>query len=153
MKRIAAVFLGLFLMVGCAEEVIKKPENLIPKDKMADILNDLAILNATKSTASNKFDESGIDIMEFLYQKYDIDSTQFSQSDLYYASIPLEYQSLYETVEKKLDNKAKIMEERAKAKNDSVKKANEAKKANGANKDSSNTANKEIKKVVPTDNP
>ena len=92
MKRIAAGFLGLFLMMGCAEEVVKKPENLIPKEKMADILNDLAILNASTSAASNKFEDSGINIMEFLYKKYGIDSVQFSQSDLYYASVPLEYQ-------------------------------------------------------------
>jgi len=128
MKRIAIALWISFLVTACAEKVIEEPENLIPKDKMADILHDLAILNSTKATASNKFDDSGIDIMEFLYKKYDIDSVQFTQSDLYYASIPLEYQSLYETVEKKLDSQAKIMEETAKAKNESVRKASAAKK-------------------------
>ncbi len=146
MKRIAVCFLVTFLIAACAEEVVKKPENLIPKEKMADILHDLAILNATKSNASNKFDESGIDIMEFLYPKYDIDSAQFSQSDLYYASVPLEYQSIYEKVEAKLEERTKIMEERSMQKNDSIRKVNEARK------DSLN-AKKEKKEVVPTDNP
>lgn len=118
----------LFLVSACAEKVIEAPENLIPKDKMADILHDLAVFNATKTTVENKFNNSGIDIMQFLYDKYGIDSVQFSQSDLYYASIPLEYQTLYETVKKKLDDQAKIMEDTAKAKNESVRKANEAKK-------------------------
>ncbi|RIV70672.1 DUF4296 domain-containing protein [Flagellimonas aequoris] len=143
MKRIAAGFLGLFLMVGCAEEVVKKPENLIPKEKMADILNDLAILNASTSAASNKFEDSGINIMEFLYKKYGIDSVQFSQSDLYYASVPLEYQSIYENIDAKLEERTKIMEERSMKKNDSIRKVNEARK------DSLN-ANKDKKKVVPT---
>ena len=142
MKRIAAGFLGLFLMMGCAEEVVKKPENLIPKEKMADILNDLAILNASTSAASNKFEDSGINIMEFLYKKYGIDSVQFSQSDLYYASVPLEYQSIYENIDAKLEERTKIMEERSMKKNDSIRKVNEARK------DSLN-ANKDKKKVVP----
>jgi hypothetical protein len=120
--------LVIFMVTACAEKVIEAPENLIPKDKMADILHDLAVLNATKSTAENKFKDSGIDIMQFLYDKYGIDSVQFSESDLYYASIPLEYQTLYETVKKKLDDQAKIMEDTAKAKNESVRKANEARK-------------------------
>lgn len=136
--------MGLFLMVGCAEEVIKKPENLIPKEKMADILHDLAILNASASAASNKFEDSGINIMEFLYKKYDIDSVQFSQSDLYYASVPLEYQSIYEDVEAKLEERTKMMEERSMQKNDSIRKAAQQKN------DSINATGKEIKKEVPT---
>jgi len=151
MKRIATTLLVLFLVSACAEKVIEEPENLIPKDKMSDILHDLAVLNATKASAENSFKESGIDIMEFLYKKYDIDSTQFSQSDLYYASIPLEYQSLYETVKRKLDNQAQIMEDSAKARNDSVRKASEAKKAKETKMDSTDIGNKEIKKVVTTD--
>lgn len=109
---------------------------------MADILNDLAILNASTSAASNKFEDSGINIMEFLYKKYGIDSVQFSQSDLYYASVPLEYQSIYENIDAKLEERTKIMEERSMKKNDSIRKVNEARK------DSLN-ANKDKKKVVP----
>ncbi|RUA10373.1 MAG: DUF4296 domain-containing protein [Flavobacteriia bacterium] len=134
-----------FLIAACAEEVVKKPENLIPKEKMADILHDLAILNAAKSNVSNKFDESGIDIMEFLYHKYDIDSAQFSQSDLYYASVPLEYQSIYEKVEAKLEERTKIMEERSMQKNDSIRKAIQEKN------DSISTTNKEVKRKVIAD--
>ena len=137
-------FLGLFLMASCAEEVVKKPENLIPKEKMADVLHDLAILNASTSAASSKFEDSGINIMEFLYEKYGIDSVQFSQSDLYYASVPLEYQSIYENVEAKLEERTKMMEERSMQRNDSIRKANEARK------DSLN-AEKEKKEVISTE--
>ena len=108
MKKL--LFLLVFLMVvSCAEKVVEEPENLIPKEKMIDILHDLAILNATKTTVGAKLDESGIDVMEFLYKKYQIDSTQFSESDLYYASLPLEYQSIYTEVETKLDMQQKRM--------------------------------------------
>ena len=120
------MFLLVFLMVvSCAEKVVEEPDNLIPKEKMIDILHDLAILNATKTTIGAKLDESGIDIMEFLYQKYQIDSTQFSESDLYYASLPLEYQAIYTEVETRLDKRQKAMEEATEKKNDSIRKANE----------------------------
>lgn len=124
MKKL--LFLLVFLMVvSCAEKVVEEPDNLIPKEKMVDILHDLAILNATKTTIGAKLDESGIDIMEFLYQKYQIDSTQFSESDLYYASLPLEYQAIYTEVETKLDTRQKAVEEATEKKNDSIRKANE----------------------------
>ncbi|MEE1961286.1 DUF4296 domain-containing protein [Allomuricauda taeanensis] len=124
MKKL--LFLLVFLMVvSCAEKVVEEPDNLIPKEKMVDILHDLAILNATKTTIGAKLDESGIDIMEFLYKKYQIDSTQFSESDLYYASLPLEYQTIYTEVETRLDKRQKAMEEATEKKNDSIRKANE----------------------------
>jgi hypothetical protein len=65
--------------------------------------------------------------MDFLYRKYAIDSTQFAQSDLYYASNPLEYQSIYETVDAKLKVAKKDLEERSKRRSDSIRKANLAK--------------------------
>lgn len=124
MKKL--LFLLVFLMaVSCAEKVVEEPDNLIPKEKMIDILHDLAILNATKSTVGAKLDETGIDVMGFLYKKYQIDSTQFSESDLYYASLPLEYQAIYTEVETRLDKRQKAMEEATEKKNDSIRKANE----------------------------
>ncbi|NDV15164.1 DUF4296 domain-containing protein [Muricauda sp. TY007] len=124
MKYIITFFLGLMLLVSCAEKVVEEPENLIPKEEMTEILHDLAILNAAKSGARNKFNESGIDVMEFLYEKYGIDSTQFSQSDLYYASLPLEYQTIYQEVEARLKRQKDTLEAIGKRRNDSVRKAN-----------------------------
>ncbi|WP_245545061.1 DUF4296 domain-containing protein [Flagellimonas ruestringensis] len=114
----------MILLLSCAEKVVEEPENLIPKEKMTEILHDLAILNAAKSGAAKKFEESGIDIMEFLYKKYGIDSTQFSQSDLYYASLPLEYQTIYKQVEARLKRQKDTLEAIGERRNDSVRKAN-----------------------------
>ncbi|MDF0707246.1 DUF4296 domain-containing protein [Flagellimonas okinawensis] len=124
MKYPVLFFLGFILLVSCAEKVVEEPENLIPKEQMAEILHDLAILNAAKSGASNKFKESGIDVMDFLYTKYGIDSAQLSESDLYYASIPLEYQAIYSEVQARLKVQQDTLETRAKRRNDSVRVAN-----------------------------
>ncbi len=128
MRNTVTFLLALVLLVSCAEKVIEEPENLIPKEKMAEILHDLAILNAAKSGARTKFRESGLDVMDFLYKKYNIDSVQFAESDLYYASIPLEYQSIYEHVEDRLKDQKDTLEARGKRRIDSIKNVNLAKR-------------------------
>ncbi|PWL40226.1 DUF4296 domain-containing protein [Flagellimonas aquimarina] len=125
-KVIALFFLALFF--SCGKKIIEKPENLIPQEKMVEILHDLAILNSTKSSFSHIIENRGIKVMDFLYEKHRIDSAQFSQSDLYYASVPLEYQAIYEKVEMKLDTRKATLENATKKRNDSAKKALEKRK-------------------------
>lgn len=127
MRKVILLFVAI-LLFSCGEKVVEKPENLIPKEKMVLILHDLAILNAAKSTARLELEKKGIDVMEFLYQQHKIDSTQFSQSDLYYASMPLEYQSIYEKVEALLEKKSKAIEDIAQKRKDSLKEAREKSK-------------------------
>lgn len=119
MRRIALVWMG-FLLLSCGEKVVEKPENLIPKDKMVHILHDLAVLSAAESSFKSTLDSYGIETMAFLYQKYQIDSTQLVQSDVYYASLPLEYQSLYEAVAKRLNRKREMLKVASTKRNDSV---------------------------------
>lgn len=126
MRKTVLFFFGL-LLFSCGEKVVEEPENLIPKEEMVLILHDLAVLNATKSSYKAALDNNGIEIMEFLYKKYQIDSVQFSQSDLYYASIPLEYQEIYEKVEAILERKKNAMEGKTQKRNDSIRKAREQK--------------------------
>ena len=142
MKKAVLFFCGVWLL-SCGEKVLEKPENLIPKEKMTAILYDLAILNATKSSFSSVFDDSGIDIMEFLYKKYDVDSTQFAQSDLYYASVPLEYQSIYEEVDARIEKKKEAMEANTQRRNDSIR------EAQNQRKDSIEALKKEKDSVTP----
>ncbi|WP_222981916.1 DUF4296 domain-containing protein [Flagellimonas meishanensis] len=126
MKKSIVCFLLPFLLWNCAEKVMEKPENLIPKEKMVLILHDLAILEAAKSSFKSTWDQHGMETMEFLYKQYGIDSVQFAQSDLYYASVPLEYQSIYEQVDGMLEKKQKALEDLTKQRNDSIKEVNQA---------------------------
>ncbi|WP_112377611.1 DUF4296 domain-containing protein [Flagellimonas maritima] len=119
MKSMFLPLLGL-LFFSCGEKVVEKPENLIPKDKMVNILYDLSILKASKSSYRNMMDEVGIETMDFLYKKYQIDSAQLSQSNLYYASLPLEYQAIYEEIEAILKEKHAALEETTQNRNDSI---------------------------------
>lgn len=95
------IFLGFF---SCAENLMDPPENLIPKAKMIEIFNDLAIVNAAKVTSIQVLRLNNIDPMEYIYAKHDIDSLQFVESDRYYASIPEVHEEIYTAVETKLEN-------------------------------------------------
>lgn len=109
---------AVWLLLSCAEKVVQKPEDLIPKDTMVQILHDLAVLNAATASPNMAPERYGLETMDFLYQKYQIDSTQLVQSDRYYASQPLEYQSIYEAVKEQLGKTKETLEDAEDRKND-----------------------------------
>jgi len=110
MKRLLLFSISI-LVISCAEKLIQEPENLIPADKMVDVLNDLSILSAAKTANNRKLDNSGIETMKFVFEKHGIDSAQFVISDRYYASRPVEYESIYSKVEMKLEAETKRRKE------------------------------------------
>lgn len=101
------MFSIIVLVISCAEKLIEEPENLIPAEKMVSILNDLAILNAARTTKIGILEDNGIESMKFIFKKHGIDSTQFVLSDRYYASRPIEYESIYSKVEAMLEAESK----------------------------------------------
>lgn len=106
MKKIVFIlFVISFTMVSCKNEIIEKPNNLIEKDKMKEIIYDLAILEAARNqgSATQNYPKASV----FLKQKYKVDSLTFAQSTQYYASDIKEYKKMYEEVKKRLDEENK----------------------------------------------
>ena len=120
MKKFLSLTLGLVLVISCVERIIEKPDDLIPREKMTQLLYDLAILNAAKSTNSALLEEHFDSPTLFLFEQYGIDSLQFVQSDLYYASQPLVYEAIYKEVAAKLEKEKNKLEEARKIVNDSI---------------------------------
>lgn len=137
MKGRSLLFLlMLFGLSSCAEEVIQKPKDLIAPKKMEEILYDLALLQAGKNTNPGVLEEHGIETMPFLYKKHGIDSAQFVNSDIYYASRPLEYEAMYSRVEERLQREKEALEEERTRVSDSIRKVAEKRRAQQAEKDS-----------------
>ncbi len=111
MKNKLLIVIVLLLMFSCAEELIQKPENLIPQDKMVLVLKEMAIINAAKGTNIGKLKDNGIDPTTYVFDKFEIDSAQFVDSDRYYASKPLVYETIYKSVESQLENQRLELEE------------------------------------------
>jgi CII-binding regulator of phage lambda lysogenization HflD len=69
---------------------------------MENILVDIELLRAIKSTnASDKDKENNLGDL-YLYKKYDIDSLQLLESKKHYSKNPKQYVLIYEAVENKL---------------------------------------------------
>ena len=106
----------LALLVSCTSNTIyKKPDNLIPREQMVDLLTDMFIARAAHNI-KNKDDKQKINYMPLVYEKYKIDSLRFIDSNLYYMSRVDEYEAIYKEVEARLT-----------AKHTTIKKANKRK--------------------------
>ena len=104
-------FIALFFVLACQD--VKRPEppeNLIPKDKMVDILTDAYIGNAAKSINNRMLRSKGVYLDSVLYKKFGIDSLQFVQSNAYYTSDLNQYADLLSQVEKRLEQRKTIVD-------------------------------------------
>lgn len=118
MKK-AFILTILVCLTSCSEKLLEKPENLIARDKMVEVLKDLAKVNAAKTTNAAILRDNKIDPMAYIFVKHSIDSIRFVESDKYYASLPIEYESIYRDVESILEKEQAILNE-AKAVEDSL---------------------------------
>ncbi len=113
--RILFLFALCCLLGSCADPLVKKPENLIPQDRMTEILYDIAILDAIDNNYPKSLEQNNIRIMEEIYAKYGVDSAQLADSDLYYASVPAIYEQIYQGIEDRMnherDSIARVIQE------------------------------------------
>lgn len=104
MKTFAPLFLFLLLLSGCQNvEKTSKPEDLIPEEKMVDVLTEIAVLHGARSYNKNLLEEKGVDPTRYVYEKYSIDSVQFAQSNNYYSENTKQYQDIYTQVKERLE--------------------------------------------------
>ena len=83
--------------MGCNNNT---PENLISEKKMESIIFDIMILNAS-SDYDLKIDNFFLSD-ELIFKKYDIDSIQFYESELYYSRNPKTQFEIYSNVKKRM---------------------------------------------------
>lgn len=111
MRNIVILICCVFSVIGCNNNAIEKPNNLIGKDKMVAILYDISLIEAIKNQNINGgiSSKAGTD---YIYKKYKIDSLQFVKSNKYYASNIEEYKKMFEEVKDRLTKEtAKIENE------------------------------------------
>ena len=104
MKKLALII--VLFVFSCQNNGVEKPDNLIEKDKMVDILYDVSLLEAVRSQGIN----GGVtnkEINDFVKRKYNVDSTQFVKSNRYYAADVEEYKEMYEKIKTRVDEELK----------------------------------------------
>jgi hypothetical protein len=102
MKKVIFLSVLLVCTIGCKKELIEKPEDLIAKDKMTEILYDISLLYASKGVNTGQIDFQRVSIEDFIYKQYGVDSTQVANSTIYYSSKPDEYLKMYESIQERL---------------------------------------------------
>ena len=106
------LLLGLLFLssLACSTRLVEPPERLIEKEKFVDILYELAIYNGVKNNTTPAFTTSDLQIMPYLYSKYDFDSVQFFESNFYYASRGDFYVAMFDTVRARIQRTEKLLD-------------------------------------------
>ena len=102
MKKIIFILLVIYSCGPVIEENIK-PKNLIPKDRMIDILYDMSLISVSKGINKRILENNGFKPKKYILKKYEIDSLQFVTSNEYYSKDLDMYLSIYEEVLNKLE--------------------------------------------------
>ena len=108
MKKL--ILLLLFVVAACGTQMIDPPERLIEKDKFVNILFDLTLYNGIRNHTTPVFSTQELRIMPYLYSKYDFDSVQFFESNLYYASRGDLYLAMFDTVRARIERTEQLMD-------------------------------------------
>lgn len=130
----------LFLSVSCKKELVKQPAKLIEKEKMIDIMYDLSLLDAMKYQNPISLDSVETDPVKFILRKFKVDSLQFAQSNMYYATDYEAYKEMFDEVSKRL-----AVNQRA---TDSIMKIEDKKAAKDKKKKEKDSIKEAVKKPV-----
>jgi len=110
----------ILLLTNCTSNtIISKPKNLIPKDKMVDVITDMLLASGGENI-KNIHMQRKVDYFPLVYEKYQIDSTQFKESNFYYVSRIDDFDEILEKVDKRL-SKLRLENETAQNIRDSIK--------------------------------
>jgi hypothetical protein len=120
MKKISYILIFIFLVSCTSNTIFKKPKDLIPKDTMTLLVQEMMIATSAKHV-KNKNLERKIDYMPLVYDQFKIDSSRFQASNLYYMSKIDVYQEIFENAKINLD-KQKEFYEGIKNRKDSIRK-------------------------------
>ncbi len=102
MKNIVYISLLLMLFLSCTSRTIyKKPKNLIAKEKMIAVWTDLYIATGARLVKTKTL-RNKINYVPLVLESHNIDSLQFSESNIYYTSRIDEYEKMFEEVQNRL---------------------------------------------------
>ncbi len=104
-KNLIYILVAFFVVMSCNNNKIerpKKPNNLIKKDEMVNILYDMAVITAAKGTQLRIMEKNGVVPEQLIFKKYQIDSMQFVLSNEYYSYDIDTYAEMFEEVKKRI---------------------------------------------------
>ena len=110
MKKIILFLAVIAILVSCEKQLVKKPNHLIGRDKMVNIIYDLSIVQAIQIQNPSSLIMNNITPNKYIFNKYKIDSLQFAQSNIYYASDFKEYKKMSDEISSRLKKNKSLLE-------------------------------------------
>lgn len=104
MKNTLYILLFTFLVSCTSNTIFEKPENLIPKDTMSLLVQEMSIATSAKYI-NNKNLEKRVNYMPLVYERFGIDSIRFQTSNLYYMSKIDLYQEIFADAKTNLEKR------------------------------------------------
>ncbi|MHA7942766.1 DUF4296 domain-containing protein [Formosa sp. 3Alg 14/1] len=99
MNRLIGLFFVLVSVTACHQvNKPEPPEDLIPKDKMVNIIIDMSLLTSSRGVDRHVLEKNNISLETLIYDKYNIDSLQLVKSSEYYSYYMKEYEGIYQIV-------------------------------------------------------
>jgi hypothetical protein len=120
MKKISSLFVFVFFLSCTSNTIFEKPKNLIPRDTMRLLLQEMMIASSAKFI-KNKKQQKNINYMPYVYEKFKIDSTRFDHSNYYYMSKIDIYQEILENAKNSLESRSDVFN-KIRSKIDSIRK-------------------------------
>lgn len=120
MKNLGYIFIFTFLFSCTSNTIFEKPKDLIPKDTMCLLIQEMAIASSSKYI-KNKNLEKNIEYMPLVFDRFQIDSIRFETSNLYYMSKIDVYLEIFIDAKTNLEKQKKFFEQVKKQK-DSLRK-------------------------------
>ncbi len=88
-------------MACTSNTIIKKPDHLISKNQMVDLLTDMFIAAGAENIKNIDL-ERNVNYYPLVFEKYGIDSTRFKESNYYYTSQIDDYEKILKKVNERL---------------------------------------------------
>lgn len=125
MKKTSYLLLFIFLASCTSNTIFEKPKDLIPRDTMSLLMQDMMIASSAKFV-KNINNQKKINYMGFVYDNYKIDSLRFQNSNYYYTSKIDLYEEIIADAKAQLEKKkefySNIKTIQDSIRNDSIKK-------------------------------
>jgi len=104
MIKNSGIILVVFLCLWACQKVDKasKPEVVIGKQKMVELLTEIAFVKASKSAFSKKLEKNKFDPEQYILKKHGIDSAVFAQNNDWYSGNLSTYERIFKKVKSNL---------------------------------------------------
>ena len=96
-------FIIIILFISCQVDLVKKPKNLIDKNKMTLIMQDMILIKSISKKYQNVIHDENWFGDIYIYEKYKIDSLILVQSQDYYAKSPKIYLKIHNQIKSNIN--------------------------------------------------